>query len=97
MNETKHSPGPWVVDFITGVPTEGPFIFDKDGVVLGTLYGHNPNDGTLIKAAPELLAACKNLLEMIIVLTDGSLDQSVLKWDQCKSAALAINKAEGLE
>jgi hypothetical protein len=72
-----HTPGPWEYDgkFQVGIP-------HKDG---WTGFRTNPEDARLIAAAPDMLAALKE-----IVALDGRMSMATLV-----KAAAAVAKAEG--
>jgi hypothetical protein len=84
--EQKHTPGPWHVDYAQG-------IIAADGTVVAYVESDHSDtptpDGNLIAAAPDLLEAAKQALQVFV-------DQ---RWDDDLSAAkslkAAIAKAEG--
>lgn len=84
-NNTKHTPGPWLV---MGNQRNGHFDF-----VLPTADDKDfQANARLIAAAPELLEACKVLADLC---TDAKCVQSV-KWTSARDQArAAIQKAEG--
>ena len=67
MKETKHTPGPWFVGLNPTIP-EGQQIeaFSEDGnrVLQVIVRTFNPDDFHLIKAAPELLEALVEMVEI---------------------------------
>lgn len=90
MSEAKHTPGPWQAD--------GPFVRDGTCSVADARPTHADVTGDevlanarLIAAAPELLAACKALMDGLddywITTEKGGLTAA--------NAQAAIAKAEG--
>ena len=82
----KHTPGPWQVD----VPPEGGVVVcDEEGAVLLRFEDYDEEvldeDALLVAAAPELLSACKALIERFGMMSDGCI----------KMGGEAIAKAEG--
>ena len=57
--ETLYTPGPWNLNIIGGMISSTDYLIE--GVC--TLQTKNHNNARLIAAAPELLEACKNVLE----------------------------------
>ena len=58
---SKHTPGPWEVD---GVKFQGGYYFAQDNhLILGSAY--READAHLIAAAPEMLAALRELVDDI--------------------------------
>lgn len=92
MSETKHTPGPW---------TKGPYgdLYGSNGIpvqVYGTGMGSTtlPDEtskanAALVIAAPDLLEALKNLVEVL----DGLFDDGPVRG--IEEARAAIAKAEG--
>lgn len=92
----KHTPGPWTGWFkqaktVVDHPSRG-MILEPPWVEGKGYYGFsNPYDVWLISAAPELLAACKSLLN-IARLSPRSLGA---EYAGIPEAEAAIAKAEG--
>lgn len=90
MAETRHTPGPWVVD-------EGLHgsigVWAGDRLIAGMEYrGEQPRkDATLIASAPELLEALRSLLETMVGAEVRDDRLSVVEL----AARRAIAKAEG--
>lgn len=91
MGTTKHTPGPWMIfeggDIGSAAVRTPEHTVIKAGTVKGETIGVAMQNAKLIAAAPELLEACKGLLEMVPA---QYLDSIV-----CEDARAAIAKAEG--
>ena len=93
---SQHSPGPWTHDRDRGAITYrvAPEWPDDDGTrnvvdLVGSMGGECPSaDARLMAAAPELLAALKELRKNIAFDPEGDLDDRV---------AALVAKAEGQE
>jgi hypothetical protein len=90
MNNTKHTPGPWVIDKSNPVKIQGigpqpqiryPVCF------VSALGKHWQANTRLIAAAPELLEALRELVESVAISDPGVYDLD--------AARLAIAKATG--
>lgn len=102
MSETKHTPGPWILEgpwagfcnirradngeMVMSLSAPGPEFGDRE---------HSPEEkeanANLMAAAPELLDACKAMFKQFkIMTTDGD------GLDALGKAYEAIEKAEGL-
>ena len=95
-----HTPGPWEVYYAGTGPNRSIWV-QQDGVrelILGTVrdgeWERDVADAHLIAAAPDLLAACKELLSMEEQRAE-SLDLHIGNWPAIKAARHAIAKAEG--
>jgi len=91
--QEKHTPGPWKVG---GTRIT---VYTQDGLTIATAKRYDGLDAEanaqLIAAAPELLKACKSVIQWYE--DSGNTDPaigSVELWSQCKKA---IAKAEGGE
>jgi len=87
---SEHTPGPWVARIAI---RDGWVIFADDGQIVGTEdeYGrhgaiYKGEDAYLIAAAPDLLEACKDLLNAL---------PSATTHPAIKAARAAIAKAKG--
>lgn len=104
MTNTKHTPGPWELTFLSKAGKQNPTVYQIDGdlekgglsvcrVFIGGAeangYSSEAN-AHLIAAAPELLEALKGAVRAIEYLS-GTTKHSILY----KAAQQAINKAEG--
>jgi hypothetical protein len=76
MNEIKHTPGPWITDTSHSHEWEGITIWnepsDPDGIwttviahVVPDQHEEHEANAKLIAAAPDLLAACKKMLNLL--------------------------------
>jgi hypothetical protein len=68
MSNTKHTPGPWKVDGITGLLVA---VVQGQAEILAShgdplLYGTCDADARLIAAAPDLLAACQEIIDGMV-------------------------------
>jgi hypothetical protein len=98
-NKTTHTPGPWT--FEHSMEEDGYVVFpekeiDPSGRPIALLTGFkNGEDARLIAAAPELLSAARNALNILAALAIGDL--KAIKTDSAAIAELraAIAKAEG--
>lgn len=79
MNETKHTPGPWKVDYNWAV---------KD-YLGGLVCSPNEANARLIAAAPEMLEALKGLVQLV----DAHVGEEAENWN--REARAAIAKATG--
>lgn len=90
-NETKHTPGPWEFEPTGHGP--GHIAADCEGAIrdgVATVWGRTSEDtfdanARLIAAAPDLLAACKGLIE--------NIDNP--DWSDIDKIRAAIARAEG--
>jgi len=63
------------------------------GVICDSVVAPNPEDAYLIASAPDLLEACKALLE-----SGRTASETLEEWpDACRMARAAIAKAEGFD
>lgn len=96
--ESKHTPGPYHVNAIA----EGRVIGDETCIVgvekyqlcnrnatIATIY--RPRDGALLKAAPDLLAACKLAIEY----DNNPVNGCVQRRNMVDALNRAIARAEG--
>lgn len=82
-----HTPGPWFVD---GDDPEGA-VTDSGPLLIHVVDSDHPAEDTrLIAAAPELLEALRDLLDVAEDALDG-----VDEWDARGKARAAIAKARG--
>jgi hypothetical protein len=58
----KHTPGPWVIGKNIQFPMSGPVVRAADDVQTIVAHVQYDRDARLIAAAPELLAALKDIL-----------------------------------
>ena len=82
MSESKHTPGPWIVD---AAPSRLPQVISQSAphlAVADRIFNHNEH---LIAAAPDLLAA----LEEIVARNE------IQHWFNLDQARAAIAKAKG--
>jgi hypothetical protein len=92
-----HTPGPWrAIDH----ETEPCRVYDADGNMVADVFCTDMPGGTenarLIAAAPDLLAACKVLVNEVLYLKDdGTLPSGVENHPAMFAARAAILKAEG--
>lgn len=92
MTNIEYTPAPWTLGEKRGVWV-GPVVMADDGKKgIAFVCGDSNANGRLIASAPDLLAACKEMLE-----SDGLIGNqpSVLK--AVNSMRAAIAKAEGSE
>lgn len=94
---SKHTPGPWKIDYEPDWPWLG--VMAGDEVVVATGASDEPRvraDFALIAAAPDLLAACRlALAAMRLDIDQVALCAYSQAWDQAITAAeAAIAKAE---
>jgi len=88
MNESKHTPGPWMAasrpSSIVGWPVVAPG--DGGRSVCNITTGHDQSEANahLISAAPDLLAALKAVIAIA--------DRATVEFDRARAA---IAKAEG--
>lgn len=86
----KYTPGPWVVEEDGWISSEDgdPICMIQEGGFndLLTMFANDRANAGLIAAAPDLLEACKAMLEYANVFTDS---------DAHRMTAAAIAKAEG--
>lgn len=91
MTDAKHTPGPWFISrkYVVGPRDESDS--QGFGMIVGVadVYGDNRNqDARLIAAAPDMLAALKEIAE-----TPGTTESEGAWW-RAKTAQAAIAKAE---
>lgn len=97
MSESKHTPGPWIIGFATGRIMSG----EKDGNfeiarMRATCATERWDaDAYLIAAAPDLLQACKRMIQWYV--EGGGWCKSKQADCPCEqhAALRAIAKAEG--
>jgi hypothetical protein len=104
VSESKHTPGPWIVDTADSVRV---LANDTRATIVANVTGavSNPTaiaDARLIAAAPDLLAACRvfaNLSEYRNLINEMAMVLRPYERDAFKaafqSASAAIAKAEG--
>lgn len=89
MNEAKHTPGPWVADLGDQERTSEVWAGD---VIIADVHSHVTGQGHadahLIAAAPDLLHAIKDLVDVITGRMSGETVALA-------NALAAIRKAEG--
>jgi len=90
---SKHTPGPWSAIPDSGEDHEGDwYILTDDEEAIAT--GLSESDARLIAAAPDLLAACKAILEHLQIPLTQRMDADALNaWT---AARAAIAKVEGV-
>ena len=98
MSETKHTPGPWkagTAPYISAATGEGHTFKNGDWYIYpGPIAAVSQKQNvSLIAAAPDLLAACEEILPMLEG-TEINEDMRNLRiaYDKCKTA---IAKAKG--
>ena len=106
-NETKHTPGPWVV---AEGDSNGQAVVRNADIEIATCWHHCVDgieremraNARLIAAAPELLAALDDLAEMcqqsrkyIVLSDDGGMDAYNSTAEAILAARAAIAKAKG--
>lgn len=64
MSKPKYSPGPWIAEYIEGIPRTSIFITEPTGFVVGTCY-ETDNKIVNIEANANLMAASPKLLELL--------------------------------
>lgn len=97
---SKHTPGPWVVGPEEGSPNGHIGVYRllkaADGALIAHLWPHSdPNceaNAKLITSAPELLAACRMVRDLLATFPGGEH----IRWDKVAAdVRAAIAKAEG--
>ena len=94
---TQHTPGPWAIERrgrVAQIVSMAPQIEGGDCTV-ATVYEMQVDNACLIAAAPELLAALRNLVDVLEanpVLFFGMEDTCIDEWH---AGIAAIAKAEG--
>lgn len=87
MNSTQHTPGPWTM--------RGPSL-RANGYNIGSVNSHGTTEGAanarLIAAAPDLLAACGELLATVKIYSSNAEPQSIRQLEINRATA-AITKA----
>lgn len=88
MSETKHTPGPWLID-------ENGMIYHRPDPLtkycIAEMESGLEANASLIAAAPDLLAALKKMLPEA-----NRIDQHLRPtFETCEEARAAIAKAEG--
>ena len=93
----KHTPGPWVSDF-NGKGTWTVFGPSKPVCYVSRIASEikSQHDAALIKAAPDLLEACKQALDVLDNMTSDDFKHGKDK-PQREILQAAIAKAEGGE
>ena len=92
---SQHTPGPWEVENLTKLAEQSWFnIMDDRGFVVAEAIKDRAT-ACLIAAAPDMLAALKELLKAADFIGSGVVDWA--KWiDDARALAnAAIDKAEG--
>lgn len=101
MSDKSHSPGPWQV---VNDPCNGIDIKDAAGRTLAAIWDRTgddepvptaPADARLITAAPELLAALRDLSRAFEVVVGRAA--TARSWGAYKVAADLIARIEGVE
>ena len=93
---TKHTPGPWSLDWETGhvtsphVETAGRIVCTMPGTIG---EGYREGNARLISAAPELLAALREMIEQFGHYCEHTEDSKEIAAQSLARAA--ISKAEG--
>ena len=101
---TKHTLGPWKIDDATDMPL-AVIKDDENGMgvcEIGLQHQPNKNDASpeqfanarLIAAAPELLEACRGLLDTVLAIKEEKVRMYSGDRARIKTAEAAINKAE---
>lgn len=97
MNNTKHTPGPWIV-YKSGVWSPPKMRGEQINIIANcntqNLDGCDLANATLIAAAPELLEALKAIVKEYVNDLWNCVDPSISQ-DNIEKAKLAIAKAEG--
>ena len=99
-NNTKHTPGPWIVGPMSD------YIAAKDGSLIAEIpTDYSPITGEhtgamvanarLIAAAPELLSACREALRSLDALSESATDGFPKDNRAANMLRAAIAKAEG--
>lgn len=94
---SKHTPGPWVsevIDKINGEPAYWHIVQKNKKGVVGDVQSVNFADAQLISAAPDLLAALKELTFIVETVAHLQGHESILLPITDKARAI-IEKAEG--
>lgn len=96
MTTTKHTPGPWVVDHSFDILAEGTY--EQGGWRVAEVRKFDEREEShanarLIAAAPELLAALRELVQFVNCASAVELEQPN-KCAAYQSARAAIAKAE---
>ena len=96
MSETKHTPGPWRWR-IHGASGDKKLVGSNEvPLVWQDRHWQCPSqdaNAALIAAAPDLLAACDALLEIVLLYEDDDLVTEHQLWVARKVAAAALAKA----
>lgn len=96
MTNEDFAPAPWELQEFGIYPGEGPTkyrIVDSEGVTIGFTYGYSRQDwlnGSVMKAAPDLLAACEGALGGFEYLKEEGIG-----WSGIDILRAAIAKARG--
>lgn len=65
MSNLKHTPGPWRYEKFSPVDTALDIVIESEGVaIIGWIYRNKEADAHLIAAAPEMLEALIELVEI---------------------------------
>lgn len=88
---SKHTPGPWEVQNMTVFNRGCMFVANCDGLGDVDRMEMSRANARLIAAAPDLLAALKELLHMPEF--DGTPEASLLRRDAKRAARAAIDRA----
>jgi hypothetical protein len=95
--QASHTPGPWYEQPSAGHERHGQSIVasERTGKTIAVVYDGNA-DAQLIAAAPDLLAALRNLFDDWVTLVGEDLreenDDVKRIWDSCEAA---ITQAQG--
>lgn len=79
----KYTNGPWKLDATNIVAENGTVVIDKGSILWN--FGQGQANAKLIASAPELLEACKTLLEMV--------DEMLPKHGPCGWGTIATDEA----
>jgi len=91
---SKHTPGPWNIVLgytIDEIPCY--WLIVGSGLIIGDIRSDNVNDGCLLAAAPDLLEALKNIVNLWDHHASAHGDGTIFPLHVAARAAIA--KAEG--
>ena len=101
----KHTPAPWHISnqggrkaVLTNSAAKATAEIENGGFIIAELYGIDKSENAhLIAAAPELMMALHDLIELIDDLYGESsvIDEDIMQGEQYAAALAAINKAKG--
>ncbi len=100
---SKHTPGPWeqYVSTWHDMATIGKKLGEGRGILkiadVPNTTDEKEANARLIKAAPDLLEACKVLVSQIDGLNLRAYQGDIFKWESYRKAQAAIAKAEGAQ